>query len=392
MSWSDLVDAGVVRQAIEWRRRLHSRPEASFEERETTDFILGLLQEWGFETERPLETGVVARIRGAENGPCIALRADIDALLMQEENEFEFASRNPGRMHACGHDGHTAILLAVAKLLPSIRDRLGGEVLLLFQPAEERLGGGGLGFVNAGVLENVKMVLGMHMWSGFETGLVSMTEGPVMASTDEFQITIKGRGGHGALPHQTVDALVVGAYLVTALQTVVSRRVDPLEPAVVTVGSLHAGTAFNIISEEAVLIGTARALSEQTRASVKQAIEKLATETAHAFGAEAFCNYIDGNPVVVNDSAATTLMRQAISKVVGPDKLIAAPPSMGGDDFAFLAQRVPGAYCFVGTRNESVGSVYPHHHPRFTIDEASLEIGIRIFLEALETFFDGSRR
>ena len=387
MSWSDLVDADLIRQAVEWRRRLHSRPEASFEERETTDFIQGLLQEWGFETERPLETGVVGRIRGAEGGPCVALRADIDALLIQEENEFEFASRNPGRMHACGHDGHTAMLLAVARLLPTIRDRLGGEVRLLFQPAEERLGGGGLGFVNAGVLENVSMVLGMHLWSGFETGLVSMMEGPVMASTDEFQLSIKGRGGHGAFPHQTVDALVVGAFLVTALQTVVSRRVDPLAPAVVTVGSFHAGTAFNVISEEAVLIGTTRALSEDTRATIKQEIQQLTTQTAQAFGAEGFCNYIDGNPVVVNDPAATKLMRQAISKVVGPDRLVAAPPVMGGDDFAFLAQRVPGAYCFVGTRNPSAGSVYPHHHPRFTIDEASLEIGVRIFLEALESFF-----
>ncbi len=387
MSWSDLVDARVVRQAIEWRRWLHSRPEASFEERETTDFIQGLLQEWGFETERPLETGVVGRIRGTEGGPCVALRADIDALLIQEENEFEFASRNPGRMHACGHDGHTAILLAVARLLPAIRDRLGGEVRVLFQPAEERLGGGGLGFVNAGVLDRVNMVLGMHMWSGFETGIVSMTEGPIMASTDEFQITVRGRGGHGALPHQTVDALVVAAHLVTALQTVVSRGVDPLAPAVVTVGSFHAGTAFNVISEEAVLIGTARALSEDTRAKIKQEIQQLTIQTARAFGAEGFCNYIDGNPVVVNDPAATKLMRQAISKVVGPDRLITAPPSMGGDDFAFLAQRVPGAYCFVGTRNPSIGSVYPHHHPRFTIDEASLEIGIRIFLEALEGFF-----
>ena len=388
MGWSDLVDADVIRQAVEWRRRLHSRPEASFEERETTDFIQDLLQEWGFETERPLETGVVGRIRGVENGPCIALRADIDALLIQEENKFEFASRNAGRMHACGHDAHTAILLSVARLLSAIRDRLGGEVRLLFQPAEERLGGGGQGFVKAGVLDGVSMVLGMHMWSGFETGLVSMTEGPVMASTDEFQITVKGRGGHGALPHQTVDALVAGAYLVTALQTLVSRRVDPLEPAVVTVGSFHSGTAFNVISEEALLIGTTRALSEDTRARIKREIEQLATETARAFGAEAFCNYIDGNPVVVNDRAATKLMREAIAKVVGSDKVITAPPTMGGDDFAFLAQRVPGAYCFVGTRNESVGSIYPHHHPRFTVDEASLEIGIRIFMEALESFFN----
>ena len=386
MSWSELVDADLERQTVEWRRHFHSHPEASFEEHETSSFIAQRLAEWGIEVERPLATGVVGRIRGSKSGPIVALRADIDALTMQEENEFEYASSFPGRMHACGHDGHTAILLAIARLISSLPEQPWGEVRLLFQPAEERLNGGAEGFLKAGVLEGVDLVLGMHLMSTLDSGLVSVREGSVMASTDEFHITVRGRGGHAAFPHQAVDALVVAAQLVCELQTIVSRRVDPLEAAVLTVGTFHAGTAFNIIPGEATLSGTVRTLSEAVRATMKEELERIVSRGASALGAEATLNYLDGNPVVVNDPAATRLMADAATSVVGPNHVLSIPPMMGGDDFAFYAQRVPSAYIFVGTRNADAGSTYPHHHPRFTIDEASLGTGIRILLEGLERY------
>lgn len=386
MSWSELVDTSLERQAVEWRRHLHAHPEASFEEHETSDFIAQRLAEWGIKAERPLATGVVGHIRGAKPGPIVALRADIDALVMQEENQFDYASSVPGRMHACGHDGHTAILLSVARLLSSIRDQLRGEVRLLFQPAEERIHGGAEGFLAAGVLDGVELVLGLHLQSNFDTGLVSVREGPVMASTDEFRIAVRGRGGHAAFPHQCVDALVIGAQLVCELQTVVSRRVDPLEPAVLTIGTFQAGTAFNVIPGEAALSGTVRTLSETVREQIKQELDRIVSHGARALGAEATLEYLDGNPVLVNDPAATRLMAGAAAAIVGQDHVISLPPVMGGEDFALYAQHVPSAYVMVGTRNAEVGSTFPHHHPRFTIDERSLGTGIRILLEGLERY------
>lgn len=386
MSWADTVDAGLERQAVEWRRHLHAHPEASFEEHETTDFIARHLAEWGIEVEKPLATGVVGHIRGAKPGPVVALRADIDALTMQEENQFEYASKTQGRMHACGHDGHTAILLAVARFLSSLPDKPWGEVRLLFQPAEERINGGAQGFLEAGMLRDVDLVLGLHLMSTLDTGFVSVREGPIMASTDEFRVSVRGRGGHGAFPHQAVDPLVAGAQLICELQTVVSRGVDPLEPAVLTVGTFHAGTAFNIIPEEATFTGTVRTLSEPVRDRIKRDLERIVSYGAKALGAEADLEYIDGNPVVVNDPGATRLMADVAAEIVGKDHVVSMPPMMGGDDFAFYAQRVPSSYVFVGTRNAEAGSTFPHHHPRFTIDERSLGTGIRIMLEALQSY------
>lgn len=369
---------------VEWRRHLHAHPELSFEEHETTAFVCDLLRGWGIAPQTPLATGAVASIEGSAPGPTVALRADIDALPIHEQNEFEFASRLSSCMHACGHDGHTAILLGVAKVLSSIRTSLKGTVRLLFQPAEERLGGGAQGLIAAGVLGGVHCILGLHLWSGLDTGCIAARDGPVMASTDEFRVRIRGRGGHGALPHETIDALMAGAQIVCDLQTVVSRRVDPLAPAVVTVGTFHAGTAFNVIPGEASLTGTVRALSEDVRGLIRQEIERIVTHGARAFGAEPEYIYVEGNPVLVNDAAVVKLVAGAAASVLGDSKVVAIPPLMAGDDFAFYAQRVPAAFIFVGTRNSTVGSVYPHHHPRFTIDEASLRVGAQVLLASLE--------
>jgi amidohydrolase len=384
MAWSELIDEDVERRMVEWRRRLHKNPELSFKEFNTTEFIADLLSEWDIVSERPLPTGVVARIQGGRPGPRIAVRADIDALPITEENTFEFTSRNPGVMHACGHDGHTAILLGVTDVLRRLQPQLAGEIVLLFQPAEEQLDGGAQGFLSAGALEGVDAVLGLHLWAGLETGKVSVRSGPILASTDEFKITVHGEGGHGAYPHQTADALVAAGYLITQLQTIVSRRIDPFEPAVVTLGTIHAGTAFNVITDRAELTGTVRTASESARNRASSELERVVTKGLAGLAVTAELRYRRGNPVLVNDEGVTEIVRQAARTTLPDGAVVQEPLSMGGDDFAFLAQRVPGSYFFVGSQNADLGSDFPHHHPRFTVDEAALAIGARVLANSIE--------
>lgn len=380
------LDAALVQDLVDWRRHLHSHPELSHEEFETTKFIADLLTSFGLQPERPLKTGVVARI-GAGRGPVLALRADIDALPILQDSTLKFASRYPGRTHACGHDGHTAILLAVAKVLSQCVDELPGEVRLLFQPAEEVIDGGAARLVEAGCLDGVAAALGVHLWSSLETGLISVTPGTVLASTDEFRVVVRGRGGHAGYPHQCVDALLVAAHVVCDVQTIVSRKVDPLRPAVVTIGTFNSGSAYNVIAQESRLSGTVRTHDEHTRLHIELELRDLVTQAAAAFGAEAEFLYRRGNPPLVNDEKMAAQAVEAASGVVGSEAVRADPPSMGGDDFAWYAQRVPSAFVFIGARNAEIGAVFPHHHPRFAIDEDSLAIGARFFLSAVERFF-----
>lgn len=384
MAWSELIDAGAEQEMIAWRRHLHAHPELSFQERETTRYVSERLAELDIAAERPCETGVVARLRGDLPGPTIALRADIDALPIQEQNDFAFASTAPGKMHACGHDGHTAIVLGVAKVLSRLRGSIAGEVRLLFQPAEEVIPGGARALLDAGALEGVDRVVGLHLWSGFRTGLVSVRQGPIMASTDEFRLTVRGPGGHGAFPHQTPDSLVAAAAIVGQLQTVVSRRIDPLAPAVVTVGTFRGGTAFNIIPSEVSLTGTVRALDEDVRTRIQAELTRTVEHTALAHDVTVELEYKRGNPTVVNDAATTAVVNEAATAVMGEEAVFAAEPAMGGDDFGFYSETIPSAYFWVGARNPDVGAEFPHHHPRFTVDEASLAIAARVVLASLE--------
>lgn len=384
MDWAEHVDEDLESQLVAWRRHLHTNPELSFQEHETTTLIAGLLDEWDIPYDRPLETGVVGHLKGAQPGPTVAVRCDIDALPIQEENTFEFASARAGVMHACGHDGHTAILLGLARTLASQRGEIRGEIRLLFQPAEEVLESGARHFIDAGVLEGVDAVIGLHLISDLETGKISLRGGPIMASTDEFQITITGRGGHGASPHQTVDSLVVAASLVGELQTLVSRRVDPLEPAVVTVGMLHAGTAFNIIPGTARLTGTVRTLSEPIRELIEREMAALATNLARAHGAEAEVVYRRGHPSLANHDQMAEFLKPAAAAAVGADSVVGLKPTMGGEDFAAYSKITPSAFAFIGSRNSELEADFPHHHPRFTVDERALGLGLRFFLESLE--------
>jgi amidohydrolase len=391
LRWSERVDAELEKELVQWRRHLHSKPELSFQEHETTEFIGSLLAGWGIEIDRPLDTGLIGRVRGSEPGPVVAVRADIDALPVQEENDADFASTVPSRMHACGHDGHTAILLGLAKTLSELRPQLSGEIRLVFQPAEEVVASGARQFVDKGVLDGVVAMLGLHLWSGLDVGSISIGGGAIMASTDEFRVTVLGSGGHGAVPHQAIDSLVIASSLVGELQTLVSRRIDPLDPAVVSVGSFHAGTAFNVIPGVAELTGTVRTLSEPVRALIERELRQIATSHVQAGGARTEVRYLRGNPTLVNDAELVEVLRPALAAVDGVE-IVSLPPSMGGEDFAYYSEVVPSVFGFVGARNPDIGADFPHHHPRFSIDERSLGIGLRFFLAGVERLNSGSER
>jgi amidohydrolase len=312
---------------------------------------------------------VLARL--GEGKPVVALRADIDALPIREESGVDFASERDGCMHACGHDGHTAMLLGAAQLLREA-ERPPGELRFLFQHAEELAPGGARDMVDAGVMAGVDFVYGCHLWTPLALGKVAAVPGPFLAAADFFTLTITGRGGHAALPHTAVDAIAVAAAVVTNLQHVVARRLDPLQPAVVTVGSLHAGDAPNVIPGEAVLRGTTRSFAEETRQRLPELIEEIAAGICAAHGAHHALDYTFGYRPVVNEPRATDLVRAAIE----PQALTDLDPIMGGDDFSAYLEHAPGCYAFVGA-----GGEFPHHHPRFVIDERALAIGTRLHVD-----------
>jgi amidohydrolase len=337
-------------------------------------------------------TGVVANVREAASGPTVALRCDIDALPIQEENTFDFASRIPGRMHACGPDAHTAMLLGVAKTLTDIRNEIQGEVRLLFQPAEELVSGGAQKFVEAGVLQGVDALVGLHVQSEVEVGAISLREGPIKASDDQFAIEIVGSGGHGAQPHRTVDSLRIAASLVEELQMLISRRIDPLEPAVLTVGTLHAGAAYNIIAGRAEMNGTVRTFSNAVRHQLEREISSVASAHAQVHGATAAVRYTHGSPAVINHSELVDFLRPAAAAVVGAGQVLRRPPKMGAEDFAYYCEVVPSAFVQIGARNPEIGADFPHHLPRFTIDERCLGVGLRFYLEVLQRFSSAGGR
>jgi amidohydrolase len=376
---ADGVDA-VLDDVVRWRRHLHRHPELSFREHETAAFVADTLRDFGDELEvvRPAENSVVAHLRTGRPGPVVALRADIDALPIEEQSGVEFASENRGVMHACGHDGHTAMLLGAARLLAGARERLpGGEVRFLFQPAEELAPGGARDLVAAGAVDGVDFVYGHHLWTPLEVGKVTAMPGPFMAASDFFTLRITGRGGHGGLPHLADDTIAIAAQVVTNLQHVVARRVDPLEPAVVTVGAFHAGDAPNVIPGRAELSGTVRSFDPDVRERMPALVEDVVRGVTSGHGVEYELDYQLGYQPVVNDERATALVREAIR----PDELTDLAPIMGGDDFSAYLAKAPGCYAFIGAGDEESGAMFPHHHPRFRIDERALATGVRMHVD-----------
>jgi amidohydrolase len=374
--------AEAFADAVTWRRHLHRRPELSFHEHETARFVEETLASFGgLEITRPTETSVVARLVTGREGPVLALRADIDALPIREETDLEFASEREGVMHACGHDGHTAVLLAVARVLLALRDDLRGEVRFLFQHAEELLPGGARDLVTAGVVSGVDAVVGCHLISALDVGKVAVSTGPFMASPDTFSIAIEGRGGHAAFPHETVDPIPVAAEVVLALQHVVARETDPNERVVVTVARIAGGSADNIIPESVELGGTVRTFSPEMRERVRTAVERMVAGITQAHAAGYRFEYVEGYLPVDNDPELAARVAASAALALGSEAVVEIDPIMGGDDFSVYQREAPGVYFMVGARGEEAGATFPHHHPRFTIDERSMENAIAVFVE-----------
>jgi amidohydrolase len=377
---------------VEFRRDLHMHPELSFEEVRTPAKVAERLESLGLEVRTGVGgRGVVGRLRGGLPGPTVALRADFDALPIHEENEVPYASRVPGVMHACGHDIHTAGLLGVARVLSEVRSELAGNLVFIHQFAEEVAPGGAAPMIEDGCLDGVDVVFGAHVLSILPYGLVAVTPGPAMAATDIFEITVKGRGGHGAMPHLTVDSVVTASQLVLNLQQIVSRNVDPLEPAVVTVGSLHAGTTTNVIPDSASLRGTVRTFDEEVRKGIESAIERIAKATCAAAGAECEVTYQRGYPALRNHARQTEDIERVARDLFGDDAVKTLKPMMGGEDFAYYLERLPGTFFFVGGGNESEGMTWPHHHPRFDVDERSMLVAAKLFVAGVLDFLAANR-
>lgn len=373
-------------ELVEWRRHLHKHPELGFQEIETARFVADILKDLGIAVSTGVgKTGIVGLLKGEGRGPCIGLRADMDGLPIQETGELPFASENEGVMHACGHDGHMAMLLGAAKVLSGMKDRLKGSVKFIFQPAEEGEGGARQ-MIEEGVLENpdVEEIYGIHLWNYQKFGTVGIKEGPILAATDPFTITVGGRGGHAAAPQGTVDAVVVASHLVTSLQTIVSRNTNPLESTVVTVGRIEGGHTFNVIAENVVLKGTARAYTKENRQLIRSRMSEIVKGVGATFGAHISLDYGGGYPPTINTDAETRKVSTAARKIVGQG--VQFPyMSMGGEDFAYYLQKIPGCFFFVGSDPEAGEPMsVPHHCSHFDFDERALAVGSSIFVQLIE--------
>ncbi len=376
-------------QLVAWRRQLHQRPELGFQEQLTAAFVSKKLTEMGIAHETGIaQTGIVATIESAYPGTVLAIRADMDALPIQEENQVSYCSQHDGIMHACGHDGHTAIALATAYYLSQHRHDFKGTVKIIFQPAEEGPGGA-KPMIEAGILQHpdVDAIIGLHLWNNLPLGTVGVRSGALMAAVDHFKCTIHGQGGHGAMPHQTVDSIVVSAQIVNTLQTIVARNINPIDSAVVTVGELHAGTAHNVIADTAEMSGTVRYFNPALAGYFKQRIEAIIAGTCQSHGAIYELDYWQLYPPVINDVRITELVHSVASEVVEtPAGVVPECHTMGGEDMSFFLQKVPGCYFFLGSANPEKGLAYPHHHPRFDFDETALAMGVEIFVRCVEKF------
>lgn len=375
----------VTPQVVQWRRDFHAHPELSNREERTARVVAGLLGEMGVEDLRTglAGHGVVAMIRGGKPGPTVCLRADMDALPIREQTGLPYASKNEGVMHACGHDVHTAVLLGAAKVLMQMRDQIPGSVKLIFQPAEEGApvgeeGGASL-MIEEGVLKDpqVAAIFGLHINTELKSGQIGYRYGSAMASVDRFRITVTGRQSHAAMPWMGVDPIVAASHVITAIQTIASRKIDARDPVVVSIGIIRAGTAWNIIPNQVHLEGTIRTHDTEVRRRAGEEFARLVHQTASAHGAQAKIIFDDYGPVVFNDPELGRRMTPSLARAAGQDNVIEVRPVMGGEDFALYAQKVPGFYWFLGVRNESTGAVHPVHTPYLKIDESALPLGVK---------------
>jgi amidohydrolase len=359
----------LTAQLIEWRRDFHRHPEIAYREHRTSSVIRKFLESLGIPVKACAETGLRAVLEGKPGGATVALRADIDALPLKEEGDREYISENPEATHACGHDGHMAILMGAAQLLSQRREQLKGKVVFLLQPSEERIPGGAKKMIEEGALEGVDAIFGLHLWQPLPTGTVGIVKGAMMAQPDAFSITVKGKGGHGSMPHMTVDPILVASHLVVNTQSIVSRSVDPLKPVVVSFGTVNGGTIYNIIPGEVSLTGTVRTFDLSLQSLAQRRLKEITEETCKVFGATAEFQYERGYPPLVNHEAMVDLALDVVKKTLGEERIKDIDPVMGGEDFAYFLEKVPGAFLFFGVGD---GMEFPHHHPAFDLDEKAL--------------------
>jgi len=372
--------AGIEPEIIRIRREIHQKPELAYHEEFTSKLVAEKLEALGIQVKRGVGgTGVLGILKGPRQGKVVALRADMDALPMDEMADVEFKSKIKGVMHACGHDTHVAMLLGAAKLLANHKDDLNGTVKFLFQPAEEHGGrGGAKPMIEDGVMKDpeVDYVFGLHIDGDHNSGVLGFRAGPFAASPDRFEVRIIGKGGHGSSPHQTIDPVYVAAHVIIALQGVSGRMIDPMQPFVISVGAIHSGTKENIIPDEALLQGTIRTLDEATRKRAKAKVEEVVKGVCKAFGAKAIVEFEkDAYPVTVNDEKVTEQAMKIARKIRGGTKVKVIEPMLGGEDFSRFLHEAPGTFYFLGTRNPAKGCIYPNHSSRFKVDEDVLKYG-----------------
>jgi len=376
------------------RRWLHEHPELGFHEVETSKFVAERLASLGVEDIRTGVggTGVTGLIKGTRgDGKVLMVRADMDALAIDEENDVPYKSQNPGVMHACGHDAHTAMLLGVTRILMGKRDEFAGTVKVLFQPAEEAHPGGALPMIRDGALEDPKVdaSFGMHVMSDTPSGLIGVSANLGTSNSDRFTIHVQGKGGHGSSPHKSVDPVVLGSHIVVALQNLVSRETDPMEPAVLSITALLSGEAFNVIPDTAELRGTVRSFNPDVQDHIERRMSEVAEGVAKALGGSATVDYRRGYPALPNDATMAAIVRDAAIEVVGEDNVFEPPVGMGGEDYAYFARAVPSCFFWVGVRNEERGIVWAHHHPRFDIEEEGLSAGLATMTNAILHYLNG---
>ena len=373
---------------VEIRRTIHMHPELGFEEVETSRFVSEWLQKFGLDVKRGMaKTGVVGLLKGKKPGRTVAIRADMDALPLDEANRVPYASRIKGKMHACGHDAHVTILLGVAKFFSAIPDQVKGNIKWIFQPAEEG-GGGGRIMVEEGVLENprVDAIFGAHVYPFLSVGKVGIYEREGLAAADRFTIKIIGKGGHAASPHVSKDPILATGHLITQIHSIVSRNVNPLESGVITIGKVSGGTASNIIPDEVELIGTVRSLNPQVREELKSRIEQVTQGIARSFSMDCRFDFEYGYPVLINNPEMYKLVGLACSKGIGKENVEVVKPSMGGEDFAYYLEKVPGSFFRLGCRNEEKGLIHPYHSSLFDIDEEVLPFGVEMFIRIIDQY------
>lgn len=370
---------------VKMRRFLHQNPELSFQEENTAKFIADTYEKLGIPYQTKVGgNGVVARLVGGKPGKTIALRADFDALPIQDEKEVPYKSNVPGVMHACGHDGHTTTLLTVAEHLKDYQEELAGTIVFVHQHAEELAPGGAKPIIDTGILDDVDLVFGTHLWTNTPYGIIQTAPKEFMAGADRFSVTIQGKGGHGAMPHQTKDAIVIGSQLVTNLQQIISRRIDPLQTAVLTIGTFHAGNTYNIIADTATITGTVRTFDADLQTKIINEMETIIAGTCQSYGATYSFEYDKGYPPVVNHPTEANIVIEAANQVEEVTKAELVVPSMTGEDFAYYLLEKPGAFFFTGAQKEN--NFQPHHHPKFDIDERAMVIAAKTFIELIKKY------